>query len=68
MVPRVARGAAAGLTATAEAGAAPAETARAEAPRYESLILAGILAIGAALRCIDLNDGLWYDEIGALVR
>ena len=46
--------------------ALPAST---EAPiRGGIWILAGVLAIGATLRFYALGEGLWYDEIMALVR
>ena len=40
-----------------------------EAPtRAERAWLAAILAVGAVLRGIGLNEGLWYDEIATMVR
>src|SRR3954466_10866731 len=42
---------------------------RTEAPlRGERAWLTGILLLGAVLRIIGLNSGLWYDEIATLVR
>ncbi len=35
--------------------------------RYR-VLLALVLVVGATLRIIGLDEGLWYDEIGALVR
>lgn len=37
-------------------------------PRLERMLLALVLIVGAALRLIGLNQGLWYDEIATLVR
>ena len=51
------------------AGGAPVGLS--EVPRAtprERLLLGLILAVGLALRLVDLGDGLWYDEIGTLVR
>ena len=35
--------------------------------RWEWLCLGGILCLAVVLRCINLNSGLWFDEIMALV-
>ena len=37
-------------------------------PRLERMLLALVLAVGAALRLAGLDQGLWYDEIATLVR
>ena len=37
-------------------------------PRLERMLLALVLTVGAALRLVGLDQGLWYDEIASLVR
>jgi len=36
--------------------------------KTERLLLLSVLIVGAALRVVGLNQGLWYDEIATLVR